>query len=105
MNSAEDTIVALSTPPGIGAIAVVRLSGKNAIDITDKLFAGKKLANQPSHTLHFGKLMDNGTEIDEVVVGIFRAPHSYTKEDVVEISGHGSNFIVQRIIALLIKNG
>ena len=108
----EDTIVALSTPPGTGAIAVIRLSGKNAIVIAEKIFRGKKLSQAASHTLHHGYISDpekTGTsgesEIDEVVLGIFKAPNSYTKEDVVEISSHGSAFIAQKIIQLLIRNG
>src|SRR5438552_1514628 len=117
----EDTIVALSTPPGIGAIAVIRLSGKDAIVIAEKVFKGKKLSSQQSHTLHHGYISDpekigaggpkdsgllrSENEIDEVVIGIFRSPNSYTKEDVVEISSHGSAFITQKIIQLLIRNG
>jgi tRNA modification GTPase len=101
----QDTIVALSTPPGTGALGVIRLSGADAITICDKVFKGKKLDEQPSHTLHVG-MLTNGTEvIDEVVVGLFRAPHSYTKENVVEISCHGSSFIQQKIIRLLIEKG
>jgi tRNA modification GTPase len=81
------------------------LSGKNAIEITEKVFLGKKLSAQPSHTLHFGKIMNGPTEVDEVVVGIFKAPNSYTKEDVIEISSHGSPFIVQKIMEQLIHHG
>src|SRR4030095_1773688 len=99
----DDTIVALSTPPGIGALAVTRLSGKDAITIADKVFKGKILAEQPSHTLHFGHIADGEEIVDEVVAGIFKAPHSYTKENVVEISSHGSPFIQQRITELLIR--
>jgi len=101
----NDTIVALSTPPGAGAIGVIRLSGKDAITITNSVFSGKDLLKQDSHTLHFGLIKDGDTVIDEVVVSLFVAPKSYTKENVVEISCHGSNYIIQQIISLLIKKG
>lgn len=101
----DDTIVALSTPPGIGALGVIRLSGKNAIAICDRCFKGKKLTEQRSHTLHVGLLTDGDEVVDEVVVSLFKAPKSYTMEDVVEISCHGSPFIIQRIIRLLISLG
>jgi tRNA modification GTPase len=105
MYNINETIVALATPPGIGAIGVIRLSGEKAIAITDKIFKGKKLANQPSHTLHFGRIMNGDTELDEVVVSLYKAPKSYTGEDVVEISGHGSQYILEQIINLCIANG
>jgi tRNA modification GTPase len=101
----NETIVALSTPPGIGAIGVIRLSGKDAITITNSVFSGKDLTKQESHTLHFGLIKDGDMVIDEVVVSLFVAPKSYTKENVVEISCHGSNYIIQQIITLLIKKG
>jgi len=101
----QDTIVALSTPPGVGAIGVIRLSGKNAIEIVNNVFHGKDLTQQPSHTLHFGSLRDGKEIVDEVVVSLFVEPHSYTKENVVEVSCHGSNYILQRAIKLFIKNG
>ncbi|QJX48550.1 tRNA uridine-5-carboxymethylaminomethyl(34) synthesis GTPase MnmE [Hymenobacter taeanensis] len=103
--SLSDTIVALSTPPGSGAIALVRLSGPQAISITDKVFGGKRLQDQAGHTLHFGTIRDGQRIIDEVVVSLFRGPNSYTKEDVVEISTHGSDFIVQELLALLVRRG
>jgi tRNA modification GTPase len=103
----SDTIVALSTPPGAGALAVVRLSGPNAVGITQALFSKKNLAGQPGHTLHYGTLREPGTTqvLDEVVVALYRAPRSYTREDVVEISGHGSDFIVRQILAALLRQG
>jgi len=102
----KDTIVALATSPGAnGAIAVVRLSGSQAITITDAVFKGKDLQNQPSHTIHFGTIRDGGEIIDEVLVSLFKGPHSYTKEDVVEISIHNSKYIIERLINLLIKKG
>jgi tRNA modification GTPase len=101
----EETIVALSTPPGIGAIGVIRLSGKDAIRITNSVFSGKDLTKQESHTIHFGLIKDGEVVIDEVLVSLFIAPKSYTKENVVEISCHGSNYIIQQIISLLIRRG
>jgi len=98
-----DTIVALSTAPGKGAIAVIRLSGPAAISITNSIFQGKNLEEQASHTLHFGTIRDEGKIIDEVVVSLFKAPHSYTKENVVEISCHGSDYIVEQIIKATLK--
>lgn len=101
----QDTIVAPATPAGISAIAVVRLTGEQSVQICNKIFHGKNLEHQPSHTLHFGTIRDGQTILDEVVVGLFRSPHSYTGEDVVEISTHGSTFIIQKLIELLIRQG
>lgn len=101
----SDTIIALSTPPGLGAIGVIRLSGNKAVDVVNTIFVGKDLLKQPSHTLHFGKLVHQNTILDEVVVSLFLAPTSYTKENVVEISCHGSPYIIQRVIETLIENG
>ncbi|WP_316737539.1 tRNA uridine-5-carboxymethylaminomethyl(34) synthesis GTPase MnmE [Pedobacter aquatilis] len=101
----QDTIIALSTPPGSGAIGVIRLSGPDAISLTNSVFAGKNLEQQASHTLHFGLIKDNENIVDEVVAGLYVAPKSYTKENVVEISCHGSNYIIQQIINLLISKG
>jgi tRNA modification GTPase len=101
----NDTIIALSTPPGSGAIGVIRLSGPAAISLTNSVFAGKNLEEQATHTLHFGTIRDDEQIIDEVVVSLFVEPKSYTKENVVEISCHGSNYIIQQIINLLVKKG
>ena len=101
----SETIVALATPNGIGAIGVIRLSGADAITIAQKVWKGKDLSKQLSHTLHFGRIMDDGLELDEVVASLFIAPRSYTRENVVEISCHGSNYIIESIIKLFIKNG
>ena len=101
----NDTIIALSTPPGSGAIGVIRLSGPDAISLTNEVFNGKDLASQPTHTLHFGLIKDGSVVIDEVVVSLFVEPKSYTKENVTEISCHGSNYIIQQIISLLIRKG
>lgn len=102
----NDTICAISTAPGRGAIAMIRISGPEAIIVTEYLFEpakkDTKLSEQKGYSLHFGNLSDNGELIDQVVVGIFRAPHSYTSEDVVEISCHGSPYIQQRIMEALI---
>ncbi|MVT12566.1 tRNA uridine-5-carboxymethylaminomethyl(34) synthesis GTPase MnmE [Chitinophaga tropicalis] len=101
----DDTIVALATAPGIGAIAVIRLNGTQAIDICNKLFPSKDLHKQPGHTLHFGNIVASGKAIDEVVVSLYKAPKSYTGEDVVEISCHGSPYIQQQIIDACIQTG
>jgi len=100
-----DTIVALSTAVGKGAIAVIRLSGPEAIAIANQIFHGKNLTEQATHTLHFGTIRHEGKIIDEVVVSLFIAPHSYTKENVVEISCHGSDYIVEQIIKLTLQHG
>lgn len=101
----DDTIVALATPPGIGAIGVIRLSGKKSIDIVNKIFPSKDLSKQPSHTLHVGILKDAEKILDEVVISVFKDPSSYTGEDVIEISCHGSAYIQQQVIQSLIQKG
>lgn len=101
----EETIVALSTAQGVAAIAVIRLSGPSSISITNKIFTGADLQKVASHTVHFGKIIRDEESIDEVVVTVFKAPKSYTGEDVIEISCHGSPYIVQRILDLTIKEG
>jgi tRNA modification GTPase len=101
----DDTIVALATPSGSGAIGVIRLSGPEAITITQQVFKGKDLSKQASHTIHFGTIRDGEHIIDEVLVSLFIGPHSYTKEHVVEISTHGSSYIIQKIIRLLMSKG
>ncbi|MDX5345743.1 MAG: tRNA uridine-5-carboxymethylaminomethyl(34) synthesis GTPase MnmE [Hymenobacteraceae bacterium] len=100
-----DTIVALATAQGPGAIAVIRLSGNEAIRIVNEVFFGKNLEKQPSHTAHFGTIRDGETIIDEVLVTLFVAPRSYTKEHVVAVSCHGSEYIVQQLIRLFLKHG
>ncbi|HBI00158.1 MAG TPA: tRNA uridine-5-carboxymethylaminomethyl(34) synthesis GTPase MnmE [Flavobacterium sp.] len=103
-----ETIVALATPSGAGAIAIIRLSGKDAIALADKIFvsvSGKELLKQKTHTIHLGHIVDNGKTYDQVLVSVFKNPHSYTGEDVVEISCHGSTFIQQQIIQLLLRMG
>jgi len=101
----DDTIVALATPPGVGAIGVIRLSGPAAISIVDELFSSKDLSIQPSHSLHVGFLKIEEKILDEVVLSIYKNPRSYTGEDVVEISGHGSPYVLQQIIEACIKKG
>lgn len=100
-----DTIVALATPPGVGAIGVIRLSGSRSIEIADDVFFGKKLKDQPSHTAHFGTIRDGETILDEALVTIFKGTKSYTGEEVAEISCHGSDFILQKVIQLFVKKG
>jgi len=94
----DDTITALATAQGIGAISVIRISGKEALTIADKIFISKKISEQPSHTLHVGLLKHENTVMDEAVVALFKAPRSYTGEDVVEISCHGSPYIQQQVL-------
>ena len=103
----EDTIAAVATPPGVGAISIVRVSGIKAINVVDSLFVGKeKLIEVPSHTVVYGKIIDyDGKLVDDVLVSVFKNPHSYTGEDSVEISTHGNPLISQKIIELLIKKG
>ena len=101
----EAPIIALATPPGSSAIAVIRLSGAGVIALVSQVFQGKDLTQQPSHSLHFGTIHDQQTLLDEVLVAVFKAPRSFTQEDAVEISCHGSPFIVQQIIQLLIRQG
>lgn len=106
MQTLGDTIVALATPPGIGAIGVIRLSGTDAMFIASQVFYGKDLTLQASHTVHFGTIRDeHETIIDEVLATVFVAPKSYTGENVVEISCHGSSYILQQVIHLLLQKG
>ena len=105
----ESTICAISTPPGNGAIAVIRLSGPEAIQIADQVFIAsgnrKQLIGQPANTIHHGFLKDGKEEVDEVLVSLFRAPHSYSGEDLVEVSCHGSEYIQQKVLELFIRKG
>ncbi|WP_347174417.1 tRNA uridine-5-carboxymethylaminomethyl(34) synthesis GTPase MnmE [Polaribacter uvawellassae] len=105
----NDTIIALATPSGVGAISVIRLSGEKSIEIVDAFFKsvkkGKTLSNQKSHSIHLGHIVDNDLILDEVLVSVFKNPNSYTGENVIEISCHGSVFIQQEIIQLFLKNG
>jgi tRNA modification GTPase len=111
LNKPEETIVALATAVGVGAISVIRVSGENAIDLVQRVFKGKDLTKQKSHTVHYGKIVDSHPvsgaeiEIDEVMVTIFRAPKSFTTENSIEISCHGSPFIAGQILQVLLKHG
>lgn len=107
MNSSlNDPIIALSTAEGEAAIAVIRLSGKGVIDICDSVFYGKNLTTVKGHTVHYGKIKsEDGKIIDECMATVFRAPRSYTKEDSIEISCHGSRFIIKEIISLFLSKG
>ena len=101
----DDTIAAIATPPGIGAISVLRLSGDQSFEIVQKLFPSKILKGQPANTLHVGFLKEGGNVLDEVVISLFRKPASYTGEDVIEISCHGSPYVQQQVLDALIRNG
>ena len=104
----ENTICALSTAPGVGGVAVIRISGSEALAIADKIYRPAKavpLAEQPAYTLSYGKIMKGDEVLDDVVTGVFRSPHSFTGEDTVEITCHGSPYIQQEILRLLIANG
>ncbi len=101
----DDTIVALATPQGIGALAVIRLSGSQSIGIVNSVFRGKDLHSQPTHTIHYGNIVDGERVIDEVLVSIFKGTKSFTKEDSIELSCHGSPVIVKEIIKLVLSKG
>ena len=104
----EGTIMALSTASGAGAIGIIRLSGTKAIELTNSLFksrSGKQLKDQKSHSIHLGDIMNNNSIVDEVLVSVFKKPNSYTGEDVIEISCHGSPYIQQQIMKILIEKG
>ena len=101
----DDTIVALATPPGVGAIGVIRLSGINAFGIASELLPSRDLMQQKSHTIHVGLLSDSGLNIDEVVLSLFKGPKSYTGEDVIEIGCHGSPYVQQQILEACIRKG
>ncbi|WP_185861890.1 tRNA uridine-5-carboxymethylaminomethyl(34) synthesis GTPase MnmE [Blattabacterium cuenoti] len=105
----DDTIVALATPIGVSAISVIRISGKNSISTVENIFfpmkTGKKLENQSTHTIHLGYIIENNNLLDQVLVSIFKSPFSYTGENMIEISCHGSYYIQQQILQLLIRKG
>lgn len=106
LNTPIDTIVAIATPFGEGGLGVVRLSGPQAISLTQKIFRSKSsFLDAPSHTLHHGWIQDDKTILDEAVVGLFRAPTSYTGDDVVELSCHGSPSVLKNVVELCVKNG
>ena len=107
MNIFEDTIVGISTPLSKGAISIIRLSGTESIKITNKVFKGKNLNKVESHTIHYGyiKNPENNDILDEVLISVFKAPRTYTVEDVVEINCHGGVFVTNQIYNLLIEQG
>lgn len=101
----EDTISAIATPPGVGALGIIRISGSEAFSAADKIFNGKiKLSEAKSHTIHYGNISDNSEVIDDVLISVFRAPNSYTGEDSVEISFHGNPLIAEKITQVLLKH-
>lgn len=104
-NNIVDTIVAAATPLGVGAVAMIRVSGPNAIAVVSGMIPKKKLEDQAGHTLHVGTLHDGERPLDEVVISLYRSPKSYTGEDVVEITTHGSPFIVKEVMEALIRRG
>jgi len=101
----SDTIVALATPQGVGALAVIRVSGDKAVEIVDQVFYAKDLKQAPTHTVHVGTIRDEKSIIDEVVVTLFKGPKSFTTEDIVEITCHGSMYVVKQIVMLLSRHG
>ena len=101
----EDTIAAISTAQGVGAISIIRVSGNDAIKIVSKIFSNKKFFDAPSHTIHYGYIMDGDEKVDEVLVSIMRAPKTFTKEDIVEINAHGGIMTTDKILELLLVNG
>jgi tRNA modification GTPase len=106
MQNQTDTIAAISTPPGIGGISVIRISGSESIQVLAKSYKGKITPkNFKTHSIYFGKIFDNNQLVDEVLVSVFIAPHSYTGEDVIEISCHGGNFVTQLILQIMLRNG
>lgn len=100
----DNTIAAISTPLGTGAISIIRMSGKDSISIINKIFT-KDLSNEKSHTIHYGKIIDNNEEIDEALVSLMRSPKTFTKEDVIEINCHGGLSTTNKVLELLLNNG
>jgi tRNA modification GTPase len=106
-NFTEDTIAAVATPSGVGAISIIRVSGPDSFKAADHIFKGKgKIADAATHTIHYGRIVSKNDElIDDVLISVFRTPHSYTGEDSIEISTHGNPFIAEKILKLLAHNG
>lgn len=106
ISSTEDTITAIATPPGCGAISIIRVSGAQTFDIADKIFSGQiKISEAGSHTVHYGRIINSTGDIDDVLISIFKTPHSYTGEDSIEISTHGNPLILKKIVELLVQSG
>ena len=101
----EDTIAAISTALGVGAISIIRVSGKDSIPIVNKIFKGKDLTQVSSHTIHYGHIIDNEEIVDEVLVSVMRAPKTFTVEDVVEVNCHGGIATTQKVLELLLTHG
>ena len=101
----NDTIAAISTTMGVGAISIIRVSGNDAINIVNKIFKGKDLNTVDSHTINYGHILENRNIIDEVLVSIMKAPRTFTREDVVEINTHGGIAITNKVLELLLLNG
>ena len=101
----NDTIAAVATPLGVGAISIIRVSGPDSIKIVNKIFKGKDLEKEPTHTIHYGHIIEMTNVIDEVLVSIFKAPKTFTTEDTVEINTHGSIATTNKILELLLSNG
>ena len=100
----EDTIVAVSTALGVGAISIIRVSGKDALILVNKIY-DKDITKYAANTINYGHIVDNGTIIDEVLVSVFKAPKTYTREDIVEINSHGGIAVTNKIVELLLENG
>lgn len=101
----QDTICAVATPPGVGALAIIRVSGPKSLEIGNAIFKGKDLTNADGNTIHYGRIMDGDKTVDEVLISVFKAPRSFTAEDSIEISTHGSSYIIRYVLKLLVKNG
>ena len=101
----DDTIAAISTAQGIGAISIIRVSGPKAFEIVSKIFSNKKFLEAPSHTIHYGYIVDNGKKIDEVLVSKMNGPKTFTSEDVAEINAHGGITTTNEILELVLVNG
>ena len=100
----HDTIAAISTADVEAAISIVRMSGENAIEIANEIFS-RNLLNVPSHTVHYGMIKDKDEVVDEVLVSVFRAPKTFTREDIVEINCHGGRIVTRRVLALSLEHG
>ena len=101
----KDTICAIATSQGVGAISIIRISGDEAIEIANKIFKGKDLKKVKSHTIHYGHIIDNNSIIDEVLVSIMKSPKTFTTEDIVEINTHGGIAPTNKVLELLLENG
>ena len=101
----NDNICAIATPYGVGAISIIRCSGPDALSLVSKIFKGKNLTKVPSHTIHYGRIMENDEVVDEVVCNVFVAPRSFDGENTVEINCHGGVYVTNRVLKVLLSNG